>query len=149
MVTQPNIGHLTNVGKTKAMGLLSFAEITALGHKPVALKDAFNAKAGFITRHFRAGDELWADTVTPAMESLAVIHAPSLQKLLDKNGALLARTGWPCGAEAFADKSFQDFVLRGDDAEQSALQALIKAAYNHPYPETLKPKNLLQKLLGF
>jgi len=147
MPPQPGIDHLTCVGKTKAMGLLSFAEIRACGHDALTLKDAFNAKAGFVTRHFRPGDTLWGDAVSAEMESLAVIHAPSLQKLLDENLSLLARTGWPSSSMEFADKSFQEFVLRGADADQSALQALIKAAYNHPYPKTEKPKNLLQKLL--
>lgn len=129
----PCIEHLTGVGKTKAMGLLCCTEIRALGHNPYKLAQHFNTRAGFMVRHFSAGDEMWGDIVTPAEEALAIGHHPSLQRLIDGNKNIVLRAGWPDCAAAFFEKSFHTFVFRGEDRDQSALQALIKTAYDHPY----------------
>jgi len=127
----PDIGHIRNVGTDKAMGLLTLREITQLGHDAQTLADAFNRTAGYKVLHFRAGDKMWGDTVSADMASLAVVHLPMLQKLLDENSGVLVRTGWPLDAGGFVRRSFEEFVLK-QDADTAALQALVKKAYNHP-----------------
>lgn len=84
--------------------------------------------------HFRAGDKMWGDTVSADMASLAVVHLPMLQKLLDENRGVLVRTGWPQDAEGFACRSFEEFVLK-QDADTTALQGLVKKAYNRTAPK--------------
>ncbi|MCC7037589.1 MAG: hypothetical protein IT560_09830 [Alphaproteobacteria bacterium] len=134
MANHPHIGHLLQVGKSKAMGLLTLHEIAALGHDGATLAGQFNAKAGYIVRHFNIGDSMWGDPVAAGMESLAVIHLPSLQKLIDGEKELLQRLGWPQTAQEFAKRSFEDYILRDNaNPDHSRLQALIKRAYDHPY----------------
>lgn len=130
----PDIGHIRNVGVDKAMGLLTLREIAQLGHDGQSLGAAFNRTAGYMVLHFRAGDKMWGDTVSADMASLAVVHLPMLQKLLDENRGVLVRTGWPQDAEGFACRSFEEFVLK-QDADTAALQGLVKKAYNHPAPK--------------
>lgn len=134
MANHPHIGHLLQVGESKAMGLLTLREIAELGHDGLTLARQFNARSGYSVRHFAAGDRMWGDVVETGMESLAVIHMPSLQKLLDGEKDLLKRLGWPQTAPEFAARSFEDYVLRDTgDTDNSRLQALIKRAYDHPY----------------
>jgi hypothetical protein len=148
MAKHPHIGHLLQVGKSKAMGLLTLREITELGHDGATLARQFNAKAGYSVRHFTTGDRMWGDAVEPGMESLAVIHLPSLQKLLDGEKDLLQRLGWPQTAPEFAARSFEDYVLRdAASPDNSRLQALIKRAYDHPYADDKKTR--LRSWFGF
>lgn len=112
MANHPHIGHLLQVGKSKAMGLLTLREITELGHDGATLARQFNAKAGYAVRHFNIGDRMWGDPLAAGMESIAVIHLPSLQKLIDSEKELLRRLGWPQTAQEFAIRSFDDYVLR-------------------------------------
>ncbi len=141
MANHPHIGHLLQVGKSKAMGLLTLREIAGLGHDGATLARQFNAKAGYSVRHFTTGDRMWGDPVETGMESLAVIHLPSLQKLLDGEKDLLQRLGWPQTAPEFAARSFEDYVLRdAASPDNSRLQALIKRAYDHPYADEKKSR---------
>jgi hypothetical protein len=126
----PPLSHLTDVGRRKALGLLSYPEIRVHGVEPAALKAAFNARAGYVTRDLTTGQNLWDETLTDTRQTLAAAHLPSLQKLLDRNRALLQRTGWPLDAAAFFDRSLNDYVLRGSpDADR--LQDVIKTAYGY------------------
>lgn len=148
MANHPHIGHLLQVGKSKAMGLLTLREITELGYDGATLAQQFNARSGFSVRHFAAGDRMWGDAVETGMESLAVIHLPSLQKLLDGEKDLLKRLGWPQTAPEFAARSFEDYVLRDTgDTDNSRLQALIKRAYDHPYADEKKTR--MRNWFGF
>lgn len=147
MANHPHIGHLLQVGKSKAMGLLTLREITELGHDGAILARQFNASAGYAVRHFNIGDRMWGDPLAAGMESIAVIHLPSLQKLIDSEKDLLQRIGWPQSAQEFAVRSFEDYILRDDaNPDQSRLQALIKRAYDHPYAD--QKKNRLRDWLG-
>lgn len=130
----PTIQHLTDVGQRKAMGLLSFREIEALGHTPLTLKDHFNAQSTYAVRHLKPGMPLWGDVVAPDMETLAVAHLPMLQKLIDRHHPLLIAAQWPTTAQDFFDKSLQTYILRDATPTGSALQDLIKEAYQHPRP---------------
>lgn len=130
----PDIGHIRNVGVDKAMGLLTLREIAQLGHDGQSLGAVFNRTAGYMVLHFRAGDKMWGDIVSADMASLAVVHLPMLQKLLDENRGVLVRTGWPQDAEGFACRSFEEFVLK-QDADTTALQGLVKKAYNRTAPK--------------
>jgi DNA polymerase I-like protein with 3'-5' exonuclease and polymerase domains len=125
---QPPIEHLTAVGKTKAIGLLSYPEIEAHGFTACGLKEAFNAKSGFVLRDLKTGDMLWDEELTEKRQTLAVAHIPKLQKLLNRHRELLQRTGWPVDAVSFFDRSLKDYVLRGTP-DHNALQDLIKEAY--------------------
>lgn len=123
------------------MGLLTLREIAALGHDGETLARRFNAKSGYHVRHFGIGDMMWGEPVEAGMESLAVIHLPSLQKLLDAEKSLLQRVGWPQTAPEFAARSFDDYVLRDtENTDNSRLQALIKQAYDHPYADEKKSR---------
>lgn len=127
----PSLTHLTDVGKTKAMGLLSYREICALGSSPQSLRAQFHDVAEYIVRDFGTAAQMWGAPVAAGMESLAIASVSKLQMLLDENKQLLERAGWPLAAPDFFEKSFAHFVLRSDAPCGAEIQDLIKKAYNH------------------
>lgn len=132
-MASPVLTHLTDVGKTKAMGLLSYREICALGSSPQSLRAQFHDAAEYIVKDFGPTAQMWGAPVSAGMESLAIASVPRLQALLDENKQLLERAGWPLEAADFFEKSFAHFVLRSDVPCGAEIQDLIKKAYNHKF----------------
>ena len=126
---KPPLSHITKVGKTKAIGLLSFPEIRAHGVEPQYLAQKFNTQSHAI-RILKTGEMLWDETLTENRQTIAVAHLAKLQKILDANKELLQRVQWPDDARSFFERSLKDYVLRGTP-DHDALQDIIKHAYGY------------------
>ncbi len=131
---QPCIEHITDIGKSKAVGLLSFREIRELGYAPGALAKQFNQRGGFLVIEVRQDDIFWGRPTESKEETLAIAHLPSLQKWIDLNKETVAATKWPLQAEPFFRKSLDTMVdlHNGGEAERCLMSMIIKT-YNHPY----------------
>jgi hypothetical protein len=141
---QPCIEHITDVGKNKAVGLLSFKEIRALGYAPGHIARQFNKRSGFLVIEVKENDVFWGRPTESKEETLAIAHLPSLQKWIDLNKETVAATGWPVDAGPFFRKSLETMVetYRSGDAEK-CLMSMIIQTYNHPYhpgKKAAKPK---------
>lgn len=128
----PSIDHLLNVGKTKALGLLTTGEIRGLGHSPRRIKRHFNDKSRYIVRHFKKGDMFWGDPVKERkMATIAVASIPLLEKVIADNREVITASGWPTAPEEFFDKSLQTYVMRDDKPHGAELQNVMIRAYGY------------------
>ncbi len=136
-----HLRHITDVGRNKAIGLLSTPEVRALGAHPSKLRRDFTFRARAHTYLFiemKEGDIFWDNPLKAGEGNVAVACLPQLQKLIDAKKDAIEAMGWPTDAEAFFKKSLETSAIssaRSTSSTRSAVMSVIIDAYNHPYTQ--------------
>ena len=131
-----HLRHLTDVGRNKAVGLLSMPEFLALGANVGRMRNSFNQRArpeSYLFIEMKEGDMFWDTPLKAGDGNVAIACLPMLQKLIDAKKESVEAMGWPTDAAEFFVKSLETSLISTDHPARKEVMSVILEAYNHPY----------------